>query len=82
MSFDAAQRIPDHRCDPKLSKMTVQYQVARDTVTPPQLQAAERVKAKKHKTIGTGNVYAGGNGNVPKRFRIESPPPAVDGPQS
>jgi hypothetical protein len=72
-SFNGADRIPDHRRDPKLRRMPVQYQVARDGVTPEQLQAAEKLKTKKHGTIGKGNIYAGGNGNIPERFRTPKP---------
>ncbi|OFW54228.1 MAG: hypothetical protein A2146_04950 [Actinobacteria bacterium RBG_16_67_10] len=67
-SFNGADRIPDHQRDPKLRRMPVRYQVARDDVTPEQLGAAEKLKSKKHRTIGKGNMCAGGNGNIPKRF--------------
>ena len=68
LTFNFADRVPDHQDDPKLRKMPVRLQIARDDVTPEQLQAAERLKIKKHKTIGKGNTNAGGNGNIPKRF--------------
>jgi hypothetical protein len=68
-TFNAAARIPNHSADAKLRKMSVGFQVARASVTPRQLQATERLKIKKHGTMGKGNVYAGGNGNIPKRFR-------------
>ena len=73
MTFNFADRVPDHQDDPKLRKMPVRLQIARDDVTPEQLQAAERLKIKKHKTIGKGNTNAGGNGNIPKRFRKPKP---------
>ena len=40
-TFDAADRVPDHLAHPKLRNMPVRLQIARDDVTPEQLQAAE-----------------------------------------
>jgi hypothetical protein len=81
-TFNLADRIPDHLRDPKLRKMSVQYQVARNDVTPPQLQAVERLHIKRHGTIGAGNRYLGGNGNIPKQFRQGTPRPEGDGVQA
>src|SRR5439155_3780508 len=59
LAYVTAKRVPNHRADPKLRKMPVRIQIARDDVTPAQLQAAERLKIKKHGTLGKGNTYAG-----------------------
>lgn len=68
LSFNGAQRIPDHQGDRELRRMPVRYQVARDDVTPAQLQAAEKLTIRKHRTAGAGNKTPVGTGTSRSGF--------------